>query len=84
MVEVEQEPERWFTYRGAALRVDRSVRSIKQWRKDGMPMGWDELGRRIVREDVLLAELRRRLAANPAHQYRIRAALGDTPTEGWS
>lgn len=77
--------ERWLTYRGAAARVERSVRSIKQWRKDGLPMEWDAGGRRIVREDVLLAELRRRLDANPAHRYRRRATLGDTPDlHGWS
>lgn len=74
----------WLTYRGAAVRVQRSVRSIKQWRKDGMPMGWDDQGRRIVREDVLVAELGRRLAAWPPHQYRIRKEFGDTPVEGWS
>lgn len=74
----------WLTYREAAVRVDRSVRSIKQWRKDGMSMGWDDQGRRIVREEVLLAELRRRLLANPAHQFRIRTMTGDTPSEGWS
>lgn len=76
--------EVWLTYRGAADRAGRSVRSIKQWRKDGMPMGWDDRGRRIVREDILLAELRRRLDANPAHQYRLRRMMGDTPSVGWS
>lgn len=75
------ESEVWLTYRGAATRAKRSVRQIKQWRRDGMPMGWDDAGRRIVREDVLLAEKRRRLAANPAHRYRMRKLMRDTPSE---
>ncbi|WP_232225398.1 hypothetical protein [Leucobacter salsicius] len=74
----------WYTYRGAAARAERSVRSIKRWVREGMAAGWDDEGRRIIREDLLLAELRRRLDANPAHQYRIRRELGDTPVEGWS
>lgn len=78
------EVEVWLTYRGAADRVGRSVRSIKQWRRDGMAMGWDDQGRRIVREDQLLTEYRRRLDAWPPHQYRLRAMTGDTPLDGWS
>lgn len=76
--------EVWFTYRGASVRADRAIRTIKRWVREGMPAGWDDQGRRIVREDVLLVELRRRLAANPAHQYRIRKIMGDTPADGWS
>lgn len=76
-----EEPSTWLTYRGAAERVGRSVRSMKQWRRDGMPMGWDDEGRRIVREDVLLAEYRRRLAADPAHRWRMRRMIRDTPEE---
>lgn len=78
------ESEQWFTYRGAAVRVDRSIRTVKRWVREGMPAGWDDQGRRIVREDVLLAELRRRLDAWPPQQYRIRRAMGDTPIEGWA
>lgn len=78
------EGERWLTYRGAAVRVGRSVRTIKRWVRDGLSAGWDDEGRRIIREDVLLGELRRRMEAWPPHQYRIRAAIGDTPAEGWS
>lgn len=73
--------EVWLTYRGAAQRAGRSVRRIKVWVKEGLPAGWDDRGRRIIREDLLLAEKRRRLAANPAHQYRLRALRRDTPGE---
>ena len=76
--------EQWFTYRGAAIRAGRSVRTMKRWVRDGMAAGWDDQGRRIVREDVLLAELRRRLDAWPPHHYRIRRVMGDTPIEEWS
>ncbi len=47
-------------------------------------MEWDDLGRRIVRESVLLAEHRRRLDAWPPHQYRLRKIEFDTPADGWS
>lgn len=71
--------ETWLTYRGAAARVNRSTRSIKRWHRFGMPMGWDEQGRRIVREEVLLAEFRKRLASDPAHRWRMRSSARDTP-----
>lgn len=46
-----------------------------------MPMYWDTQGRRIVEEQVLLAEYRRRLGRDPVHQQRIRNATGDTPPD---
>lgn len=71
----------WHTYRGAAARVNRSIRTIKRWRREGMPMTWDTTGRRIVQEQTLLAEYRRRLQADPVHQQRIRAITRDTPSD---
>lgn len=71
-----QPEEEWFTYRGAARRVGRSVRTIKQWRREGMPMQHDQDGRRIVNRTDLLAEYRRRLRNWPIHQQRRVAALG--------
>lgn len=71
------------TYVEAARRVRRSVRTIKRWRRAGMPMGWSN-GFRVVEEDVLLAWWRARLDAWPTHQYRLRAAQrarNDTPNE---
>jgi len=76
--------EIWYTYRGAAKRVGRSVRTIQRWRISGMPMEFDEHGRRVVCESVLLAEYRRRLEAWPTHQYRLRAMTFDTPLDGWT
>ncbi len=67
--------EEWFTYGEAAKRVGRSVRTIKQWRREGMQMATDAHGRRLVSRTVLLAEYRRRLRAWPIHQQRRRAAL---------
>ncbi|WP_427870559.1 hypothetical protein [Leucobacter luti] len=71
----------WFTYREAAARVHRSTRTIKRWRRDGLPMTFDKTGRRIVEERTLLTEYRRRLAADPVHQQRIRSMTGDTPSD---
>ena len=56
------------TYREAARRVRRSVRTINRWRKAGMHMTWEnQHGQRVrvVEEDVLLAHWRGRLDANP-------------------
>lgn len=63
----------WLTYRAAAHRVGRSVRTIKRWRKGGMPMAIRADGQRIVEEKVLLKWWRDRLTAWPTHQYRLRA-----------
>lgn len=63
------------TYREAARRVRRSVRTIKRWRLGGMPMGWKiQHGQkvRVVDEEVLLSWWRDRLDGWPAHQYRLR------------
>ena len=44
----------YLTYREAARRVRRSVRTIKRWRRAGLPMSFDEQGRRVVDERTLL------------------------------
>lgn len=75
------------TYREAARRVRRSVRTIKRWRMAGMRMGWDVRDGqrvRVVDEDVLLAWWRDRLDAWPSWQYRLRrihAAAAAPPDE---
>ena len=46
-----------------------------------MQMSWDATGRRIVREDLLLAEYRGRLGRDPIHQQRARANASDTPAD---
>jgi hypothetical protein len=66
------------TYRQAAARVDRSVRTIKRWRRGGMQMDLDGYGRRVVDEEVLLAWWRSRLQACPTHQYRMRRAAASS------
>lgn len=68
------------SYRQAARRVHRSVRAIKRWRAQGMPMTWDiRDGQRlrVVDEQVLLAWWRDRLTAWPPHQYRMRKLLAE-------
>lgn len=64
------------TYREAARRVERSIRTLWRWRKQGMPMGWgirDGQRVRLVREDVLLSWWRARMLADPVFQLRMRA-----------
>ncbi|MGF3055627.1 hypothetical protein [Microbacterium sp. YY-01] len=72
----------YLTYREAAKRVRRSVRSINRWRRGGMPMEWakrDGQRVRVVREDILLKWWRERLTAWPPHQYRMRKMLTSHP-----
>lgn len=57
--------ERYYTYKGAAHRVGRSVGQIKQWKRDGMETEVDDEGRVIVAHSVLMAEFRARLQRNP-------------------
>jgi transposase len=71
------------TYRQAAARVDRSPRTIRHWRQQGMPMGWDiRDGQhvRVVDEEVLLAWFRARLQAWPTHRWRMRRKLAELET----
>lgn len=63
----------WLTYREAARRVHRSTDTIRRWKRRGMPMRFDALGRRVVDEKVLLSWFRERLKADPVHQARLRA-----------
>lgn len=68
----------YLTYREAAKRVRRSIRSINRWRRQGMPMGWeirDGQRVRVVDEQTLLKWWRDRLTAWPPHQYRLRKLL---------
>lgn len=66
-----------YTYRQAAHRVGRSIRTIKRWRRAGMPMTFDNAGMRVVEERVLLAWWRDRLNAWPTHQWRMRKLARD-------
>lgn len=71
------------TYREAAKRVRRSIKTIKRWRRNGMPMTWDtRAGQRVrvVDETTLLAWWRDRLLADPVHQARMRSR--PTTSEG--
>jgi hypothetical protein len=68
------------SYREAARRVRRSTRTIKRWRRGGMPMTFDHHGRRVVELQVLLAWWRDRMTADPAHQYRMRRMRQETET----
>lgn len=66
---------KWLTYREAAVRTQRSIRSINRWRRGGMPMGWEERdGKRyrVVEEKILLDWWKERRRSDPAHQYRLR------------
>jgi len=74
--------EIFYTYKGAAQRARRSVRTIKEWRRDGMKMTTDSKGRRVVSHTVLLATLREKLENDPVHQQRGRKQRGEDAGEG--
>lgn len=61
----------WLTYRQAARRVHRTIRTIRRWKKNGMPTILRS-GVRYVEEETLLAWWRDRLMADPAHRWRMR------------
>lgn len=62
----------WLSYPEAAKRVKRSVRNVRRWHSEGMPMTMFD-GQMFVEESVLLAWWRDRLNASPVHFYRMRA-----------
>jgi hypothetical protein len=69
---------RELTYREAAARVHRSIRTLWRWRKHGLQMGWgirDGQRVRLVREDVLLAYWRARMLADPVYRLRVAAQI---------
>lgn len=74
------------TYREAARRVHRSMRAIRRWRFNGMPMSWDiRDGQRcrVVEERALLAWWRQTLRNDPVHQQRLRTLqAADTVAHG--
>lgn len=70
----ELEGHTWHTYEDAARRVNKDPRTIKRWRRNGMPMSFNSAGERIVREDHLLEWFRQTLQNSPIHYYRMRAA----------
>ncbi|MEV7609864.1 WhiB family transcriptional regulator [Microbacterium sp. NPDC089320] len=80
------EGKTWLSYAEAAKRVRSSGRTVRNWRRQGMPMSWrvDEVGQRyrVVELQVLLAWWREKMQASPVHFYRQRAKAierGETP-----
>lgn len=63
-------------YTEAAKRVKRSVRNVRRWAAEGMPMVEID-GMMYVDEPVLLKWWRERMAASPAHYYRMRRERRD-------
>ncbi|GAA3948026.1 hypothetical protein [Microbacterium soli] len=65
----------YLTYREAAKVTRRSVVTIKRWRRNGMPMGWemrDGQRHRVVDERILKTWWRERMTADPVWQARLR------------
>lgn len=71
----------WLTYQEAAAEVGRSTRALRRWNRKGMPMRLDPDGRKRVRRDVLYEHYRRALRAWPAHRWKMRTLMRDTPTD---
>lgn len=62
----------WYTYRQASARVARSTVTVKRWRRRGMPMSWDQQGRRIVSHETLLRWLRETTERNDQNRKVAR------------
>lgn len=56
---------RQLTYRQAVKVARIGLSTVQRWRREGMPMGTDERGRRTVDIDVLFRWKRDKLRANP-------------------
>ncbi len=73
---VSDDGKTWLNYDQAARRVRSDPRTIRNWRRAGMPMGWrlGEHGQRerVVELDVLLSWWREKMRNNPAHVNRMR------------
>lgn len=68
----------YLTYREAAKVARRSVITIKRWRRNGMPMGWqvrDGQRHRVVEESILKKWWRERMTADPVWQARLRRTI---------
>ena len=68
---------RLYSYRDGAKRIGRDVRTIKRWRRQGMPTVLID-GTRFVRGTVLFAWFRSTLAASPVHRARMLSLHGVT------
>ncbi len=72
------EQEIFYTYRGAAERVDRDVRTIQRWAREWEAhneLGTDDEGRRVVAHSTLMRTLAAKLEANSAHQRKLARIL---------
>ncbi len=72
--------KQWLTKKQAAKRVGMSLRTIHNWRLEGMPMPLQMVEgqrMRVVDEDVLLAFWRDRMQTTAWHFYRVRKRLAD-------
>ena len=67
----------YYSTRDAARRVARCVRTIRYWRRHGMPVRFTR-GYMEIEESDLLEWYRRKLVAHPAHPYRLRRALAES------
>lgn len=71
----------YLSYREAARLTHKSVISIKRWRRNGMPMGWeirDGQRYRVVEKKILQKWWRERMAADPVWQAKLRKQRNST------
>lgn len=72
-----------YTYRTAARLTGRSVREIRRWRAQGMPVRVDPVSYEVlISEDVLFDWWRRMNRRNPVMQHKVRENLQVEDPEG--
>lgn len=67
---------RWLTYKQAAVRVKSTDRTVRRWVRDGLPSRTNVIAGQatvVIREDLLLAHWRERMANETVHQAKLRA-----------
>lgn len=62
--------ENWLPLRRAARRVNRSLNTVRRWKRKGMPTRLRD-GRYEVHEEVLLKWFREMTRANPIYRARF-------------
>lgn len=72
---------RWYTYRTAARRTGRSIRTLREWRQAGMPAKVDPESRELlIAEPDLFAWWRKANRRNPRMRQRVH--MQSQPTLG--
>jgi hypothetical protein len=67
--------DEWLSEAEAAAAVDKSLRTLRQWRKRGVGPPYTRFGRSVKYRKRALAEYFRTSEINPTRERRVRASV---------